>query len=302
MSRSLANTMVPVEAVCELRAGGATTASSATTASGRTTRARDPGTARVYARRQAVRENARNAAPACARNCVAPPCAGCRTAGSVATPRSLIAFSATRPTGTIASGRTASRNSSSASPPGAALGHRRRPVAERLARGVRVRGHGVPEQHALLDPELAQQPVHDRAGHLLEPLGAEARQRVRLAPLEQRALGRERDAREAAAGVAHRLAGEHDRALTRALDEVADEVRAPDGRGAGQVELGVLVGQGAEAAAELERGHALDERPRLRLPQVRPARTRRRAGARRSARAPLARRRGAAARSGRDRR
>ena len=40
---------------------------------------------------------------------------------------------------------------------------RRRTVRPRRAR---VRRHDVPEKHVVLDPELAQHPVHDRRGRL----------------------------------------------------------------------------------------------------------------------------------------
>ena len=172
--------------------------------------------------------------------------------GQGATPTSASARSAVRPTGTTASGCTASSNEVEATPPA----RRSRVVGARLPSGLpagwRMRRHGVPEQHAMLDAELAEQAVHDRSGQLLVALGPEARQRVRRAPLEQRALGGEGDAREASPRVPHRLACQHDRSLARALDEVLHEVRAPDRGSTGPVELRVLVGQRSEAGAELE--------------------------------------------------
>ena len=45
---------------------------------------------------------------------------------------------------------------------GADLGARRRPVGARLARPVRVGRDEVPEQHVLLEPELAEHAVDDR--------------------------------------------------------------------------------------------------------------------------------------------
>lgn len=71
-------------------------------------------------------------------------------------------------------------------------------------RGTRVHRHDVPEQHVVLDPELAQDAMHDRRGRL---------GRARAGEL---ALRRERDPRDARATVAGSLPDEENRRVRSA--------------------------------------------------------------------------------------
>ena len=125
---------------------------------------------RVYAGRQPVRP--RTAATR-ARLCAELRRATLRRMAHAAAPRtpsSPSARSAMRPTGTTASGRTTLEQRAEHLAARPSLGHRRCAVAERLARGVRVRRHGVPEQRraarpraspsspCTIDPDISLQP------------------------------------------------------------------------------------------------------------------------------------------------
>ena len=74
-------------------------------------------------------------------------------------PGSPSARSATRPTGTT---RRPAGELGEERCAGLDLGAGGRAVGRRLAGPVRVRGHGVPEQDVLLDPQLTQDAVDDR--------------------------------------------------------------------------------------------------------------------------------------------
>jgi hypothetical protein len=77
-----------------------------------------------------------------------------------------------------------------------------------------MRRDEVPEQHAVLEPELGQRSLHDRRRRLRRPVTGEL------------ALGRERDPRDACAAVAGRLADEQDAGFTP-FSEVPLQPRAP---------------------------------------------------------------------------
>src|SRR4029077_18638457 len=87
------------------------------------------------------------------------------------------------------------------------LGAGRTPVRGRRAG---MRRHDVPEEDALLEPELFEDAVHDR------------RARLRGAAAGGLALGGERDPGEARAAVAARLADEHQRRVG-AVAEVGEQ-------------------------------------------------------------------------------
>ena len=102
----------------------------------------------------------------------------------------------------------------------------RRPAVRSFGTGMR--GHDIPEQHIVLDPELAQDSVHDRRRRLARPCAC------------QLLLGRERDAAHARAAVSRRLADEDRRgvplemrtqALTAQLGVRVLVVRPADARG-----------------------------------------------------------------------
>ncbi len=142
---------------------------------------------------------------------------------------------------------------------GPELAYGRRAVRERLSRSVRVRRHDVPEHRVAGDPESRERAVHDRPRLLGPALAAQARRSERRAPPEQRALGRERDAREATAGVAHRLAHQQERRAARASVQVGGRVGTPQRSAIGALERRIGVAEHAEGGAERSLGDALDE-------------------------------------------
>ena len=142
------------------------------------------------------------------RNWVAPPCAGWRTHASARSPSER---SAVRPTATMRCGRSSAMAASSSGAPASTSVR----VGARFVNGgsgpVRMCGHGVPQDREVLGARLGQRAVDDRAGRLGPAAGARRRRPERRAPLEQRPLRREGDAREAPAAVAHRLAHQQQR-------------------------------------------------------------------------------------------
>ena len=139
------------------------------------------------------------------------------------------------------------------------LAHRGRAVRERRSGAVRMRRDDVPEHRVGGDAERRQRAVHDRPRLLGPTLGPHARGLERLAPAHQRALGRERDAREAATGVAHRLAHQQQRRSPRARVQIGRGVGAPERRAFIALERGVGVAEHAEGRAERALGDRLDE-------------------------------------------
>jgi hypothetical protein len=116
----------------------------------------------------------------------------------------------------------------------------RRSAIRRL--GARMGRHDVPEQHLVAQAELGEDAVDDRG------------RRLRRARARQLPLGGERDARDAGAAIAGRLADEEER-RRRVLLQVRAQPTAADVRA---VALAVEV----EGLADRGVGEAVDERAR----------------------------------------
>ena len=138
-------------------------------------------------------------------NATAPPCDGWRTYGASST------VAAIRPTATT---RRPRRQLVEERPGRAYLRARRPPVRRSRAW---MRRHDVPQQHVVLDSELAEHAVHDR------------RARLRRARAGQLALRGEGDAADARAAIPGRLADEDDRRSRVLLEIRARAVRAAAG-------------------------------------------------------------------------
>ena len=115
-----------------------------------------------------------------------------------------------------------------------------------VARPVRVRRHDVPEQDVLLARELAQHPVDDRGRRLGRPGAGDL------------ALGGERQAADARAAPAGRLADEQERRVPARV-EVGAQARAPERR------AGVLVVRVADRGRR-QRLDQVAQRRTLRMP------------------------------------
>ncbi len=217
------------------------------------------------------------------RNAVAPPLAGWRTLPWHGRPSSPSARSALRPTATVARGRSRSISSPSTSAPA-----RNSPTAGvRFESGAPGRcgcaGTTFQSTVSAAMPSVASVPCTIVPDCSAQPSGRTLVASNGAPQPMQRALGRERDAREAAAGVAHRLAHQQQRRAPRARVQVGRGVGAPERRAVVALERGVGVAEHAEGRAERALGDALDEVARTR-PRSAPRPGHRRS--RRRARAP----------------
>ncbi len=194
------------------------------------------------------------------RKAVAPPLAGWRTRASHGSPSSPSARSALRPT--AIDGARPRRSISSPSTSAPARSSPTEGVRFESGSPGRCGCAGTTFQSTVscLEAERRERAMDDRPGLLCPALRPQARRLVRRTPGEQRPLGGERDAGEAPAGVAHRLADEQERRAARPRLEVGRGVGAAQIAGASlHSSAGSAARNIAERRAEGALRDALDE-------------------------------------------
>ena len=193
-----------------------------------------------------------------ARKAVAPPLAGCRTAGAVVDAE--LGQRALRAAADRARSRAARRGdeSASTSPPAASSAT----VGVRLLSGAPgwcgCAGTTFQSSARSSAPRSSSSPCTIVPDCSDQPSGRTLEGR-RAGPSEQRALRRERDAAEAAAGVAHRLADQQQRRLRRALREIRAQLARRTAAPPGTSSSGTSAASIGKHAPKRRRGDLVDE-------------------------------------------